>query len=75
MMTVNIIKIGNSEGVILPKEILAKLRSSAGNKLYITEMPDSSIRLSPHNELFARTMEAAEQVMREDREVLRKLAE
>ena len=74
MTTLTVTKIGNSEGVILPKELLAKLRLSKGDKLYVTETPDG-IKLTPYDEVFAKTMEVAEQVMREHRDVLRKLAQ
>lgn len=74
MTTLTVIKIGNSEGVILPKEILAKLRISKGDKLYVTETPDG-IQIRPYDEEFERIMEVAERVMRENRDVLRKLAE
>lgn len=74
MTTLTVTKVGNSEGVILPKELLAKLRLSKGDKLYVTETPDG-IKLTPYDEVFAKTMEIAEQVMREHRDVLRKLAE
>ena len=74
MTELTIIKIGNSEGIILPKELLARLRLGKGDKLYATETPDG-VKLTAYNETFARTMEVAEQVMREHRDVLRKLAE
>lgn len=74
MTRLTITKIGNSEGVILPKELLARLRLGKGDKFYVTETPDG-LKLTPYDENFARTMEVAEQVMREDRDVLRKLAE
>ena len=74
MTTLTVTKVGNSEGVILPKELLAKMRLSKGDKIYLTETPDG-YKLTPYDEVFAKTMEIAEQVMREDRDVLRKLAE
>ena len=74
MTELTITKIGNSEGIILPKEILAKLRAGKGDKLYATETPDG-LKLTPYDENFARTMEAAEKIMREHRDVLKKLAE
>ena len=73
-MEITIRKIGNSEGAIFPKEMLAKLRVSEGDKLYITEAPDG-MRISTYDADFVRTMEVAEKVMREDRDVLKKLAE
>lgn len=74
MTELTITRIGNSEGVILPKELLARMRLSRGDKLYATETPDG-IKLTAYNEKFARAMEIAEQIMREHRDVLRKLAE
>ena len=69
-----IIAIGNSAGIILPKEILARLNVGKGDSLYITE-GSQGIRLVPFDEEFASQMEAAREVMRENRDVLKKLAE
>ena len=66
--------IGNSTGVVLPKEILEKLRVQQGDELMVLETPDG-ITLTSYDPEFARQMEAAEKVMREDRDLLRKLAE
>ena len=66
--------IGNSVGVILPKEILEKLRVDRGDELMVLETPDG-ITLTPFDPEFARQMDVAEKIMREDRELLRKLAE
>ncbi len=66
-------KIGNSVGVILPKEILAKLRVGLGDQLYLTEGPDG-VRLTAHDPEFQKQMEVAERIMRRDRNVLRALA-
>ncbi len=74
MTQLTITKIGNSEGVILPKELLARMRVSKGDKLYATETPDGIV-LRAYDPDFVRTMEVAEQVMREHKDVLRKLAE
>lgn len=65
---------GNSTGIILPKELLEKLRIGKGDSLYVTETP-KGVELSPYDEEFATQMEIAEAIMREDRDVLRKLAE
>ena len=73
-MKLKITAIGNSAGVILPKELLARLRVDKGDELYALETPDG-IRLTVHDPEFARQMEVAEQVMREDRQVLHKLAQ
>jgi len=66
--------IGNSTGVILPKELLEKLRVSRGDELMVHETPDG-ILLSPYDAEFARQMEVAEKIMRKRRNLLRKLAE
>ena len=57
-------KIGNSVGVILPKELLARLNLKEGDKFYPVEQPDGSLRLSPFNPKHARTMEIARKIMR-----------
>lgn len=72
--TVKITAIGNSAGIILPKELLEKLRVSKGDTLTVTETPDG-LSLNPYDEKVARQMEVAEKVMRENRNMLRKLAQ
>jgi putative addiction module antidote len=72
--SLKITTVGNSTGVVLPKEILERLRVSKGDKLYVLETPNG-IELVPYDPEFALQMETAERVMREDRNVLRKLAE
>jgi putative addiction module antidote len=66
--------IGNSTGIILSKEILEKLRVSKGDTLFALET-SKGIELTPFNPEVADQMKLAEQVMREDRDALRKLAE
>lgn len=66
--------IGNSVGIVLPKEILARLRVEKGDSLYATETPDG-IELRAFDEEFADDMEMAEKIMRDNRDLLRKLAE
>ena len=66
--------IGSSVGVVLPKEILAKLRVEKGDTLSVSETPDG-IELRAYDEEFAEDMAIAERVMRENRDLLRKLAE
>lgn len=73
-MKLKVTTVGNSTGVIIPKEILEKLRISKGDSLFVTETPNG-IELSPYDAEFAKKMEIAESIMREDRDVLRKLAE
>ena len=68
-----ITKVGNSAAVILPKELLARLRVALGDTLYATEAP-GGLRLTASNPDFATKMAVAEEIMREDRDILRVLA-
>ena len=68
-----ITKIGNSAGIVLPKELLARLRVAPGDTLYATEAPDG-VRLTAADPDFANKMAVAETIMREDRDILRVLA-
>ncbi len=72
--TVKITTIGNSVGIVLPREVLNRLHVEKGDSLYITESP-LGIQLTPYDQNFAKEMEAAKRVMRKHRDVLRKLAE
>jgi putative addiction module antidote len=65
--------VGSSAGVVLPKEILRRLRVEKGDTLYATETPNG-IELRPYDDQFAEDMEIAERVMRDNRDLLRKLA-
>ena len=67
-------KIGNSAGIILPKEMLARLRVDLGDSLYVSETADG-VRLTASNPDFEEKMALAETIMREDRDILRVLAQ
>lgn len=73
-MKLKITAIGNSAGVILPRELLARLRVDKGDELYALETPDG-IRLTTYDPELAAQMEVAEEVMRKRRSLLRKLAQ
>jgi putative addiction module antidote len=60
-------------GLILPRDLLAKLRVAKGDTLYVTETPNG-IELTPYQPDFAAQVQAAEAIMRENRDALRKLA-
>ncbi len=72
-MKVKITSIGNSAGVVLPKEVLAKLRVRKGDVLHVSETPQG-IELSPYDPGFEQELETARVVMRRYRNALRKLA-
>lgn len=73
-MKLKITTIGNSAGVILPRELLARLRLEKGDELFALETPDG-IKLTTYDPTLAQQMEVAEKVMRKDRHVLRMLAD
>lgn len=73
MRTLKLTSVGDSTGLVLPKDVLERLHVNEGDLLHIVETP-TGIELTP-DPTFAQQMEVAEQVMREDRDVLRKLAE
>ena len=67
-------KIGNSVGVVLPKEVLAHLKVGEGDTVCVTEAADGSVRVGPSNDEFRKQMEAAERVITRYRRTLRELA-
>ncbi|MGY0618749.1 AbrB/MazE/SpoVT family DNA-binding domain-containing protein [Lysobacter sp. A378] len=73
-MKLKITTIGNSAGIILPKELMARLRLEKGDELFALETPDG-VKLTVYDPTLAAQMEVAERIMREDRDVLRKLAQ
>lgn len=73
-MKLKITTVGNSAGVILPKELLARLRLEKGDELHALETPDG-IRLTVYDPTLAEQMEVAEKVMRSRRTLLHKLAQ
>ena len=73
MTKLKITTVGASAGVILNKEVMAKLHVKKGDSLYLTEAP-GGYRLTPYDPEFERQMNLAEEIMREDRDVLRALS-
>ena len=74
MLTFKVTTVGASAGFILPKDAMAQLKVQKGDTLYLTDAPGGGYRLSPYNPDFARQMSVAEEIMHDDREVLRALA-
>jgi putative addiction module antidote len=72
--TVKITTVGNSVGIVLPKDVLSRLHVEKGDSLYVLETA-SGIELTPYDDTFATEMESAKRVMRKHRDVLRKLAQ
>lgn len=74
MTTLKIATIGNSVGVVLTEGLLARPRVGKGDAPFAVETPNG-IEVTRYDPAFAEQMTAGEDVMREDRDVLRKLAE
>jgi putative addiction module antidote len=72
-MRVTVTQIGNSTGVILPKEAVARLKVKKGDSVFLTETPDG-YSLSPYDPEFEAQMEAARRGMAKYRNALRELA-
>lgn len=67
-------KIGNSLGIVLPKEALNALKVEEGATLYLTESPENSLRVTPEKPGFKEMMEISERCMQKYRNALRELA-
>jgi putative addiction module antidote len=74
MLSFKITTVGSSAGIILTKEAMALLKVQKGDTLYLVEAPGGGYRLTPYNPEFGRQMDLAEEIMHEDREVLRALS-
>ena len=72
--TTKVIAIGNSAGIILPKEALARLNVRKGDSLFLQETP-SGLKISPYDAEFDAKMEVAERMTRRYRDAFKKLAE
>lgn len=73
MIQVKISAVGNSAGVILPKDVLARLGVEKGDNLFLIDTPDG-YRISAYDPVFEEQMGVARRVMKERRAVLRELA-
>jgi putative addiction module antidote len=70
---IKLVAIGNSTGVVLPKDVLARLKLSKGDMVFLSESPDGLI-LTPYDPDFAEAMEATGDYMRRHRDALKELA-
>ena len=67
-------KVGNSVGLVLPKEALARLNVEEGDAVYLTETTDGGFRVTANNPEFAEKMKVAERLSRRYRNALKELA-
>jgi putative addiction module antidote len=74
MLKAKVTAVGNSAGIILPREALGKLKVHKGDFVYLIETSDGYEVIS-HDENFVQQMKLAQKIMHEDRNVLKALAE
>ena len=74
MISLKLTQIGNSVGVVLPKDVLAKLGVKKGDVIFVTEAPGGDLRLSAYDPEVARQIELGEQIMDDYRDTFRALA-
>ena len=72
MDTLKLTQIGNSVGVIFPKEILARLKVEKGDTLFVTETP-GGLRLTPFDPALDEQVATGREFMREFRDTFRQL--
>ena len=73
-MKIQIKKIGNSDGLILPKELMQRLDLKRGQRLHIVELAGGGFQVLPHDPDFEKTMDLADEIMDEYRDTLAALA-
>jgi putative addiction module antidote len=73
MLPLKLTKIGNSTGVVLPKEALAQMNVGPGDTVFLTRTPDG-YRLTPYSAEFEQQMASARKIMKKRRLALRELA-
>jgi putative addiction module antidote len=73
MHALKLTQIGNSVGLILPKEVLARLKLEKGDTVFVTETPEG-VAMTPYDPQFADQMDAARVIMKKRRAVLHELA-
>ncbi len=74
MVELKVRKFGNSLGVVLPKEVIGRLHTSDGERLFLIESADGDYRLTPYDPAFEKKMTKADQIMARYRNTLHALA-
>jgi putative addiction module antidote len=74
MLELKVRKVGNSLGIVLPKEVVQRLQTGEGERLFLVEAPDGAYELTPYDPDFAKKMAKAEDIMSRYRNTLRALA-
>ncbi|MFL5076402.1 MAG: AbrB family transcriptional regulator [Microvirga sp.] len=73
-MKIEIKKIGNSDGLILPKELMQRLDLKRGQQLHIVELAGGGFQVLPYDPDFEQTMDLADEIMDDYRDTLAALA-
>jgi putative addiction module antidote len=74
MLELKVRKIGNSLGVVLPKEAVTRLHAGEGARLYLIEGPDGGYQLTPYDPAFEKKMRKAEDIIHRYRNTLHALS-
>jgi putative addiction module antidote len=74
MVQLKVRKFGNSLGVVLPKDVINRLRTKDGQPLFLIEAPDGAYRLTPYDPAFEKKMAKAEDIVGRYRNTLHTLA-
>ncbi|MFT3906383.1 MAG: AbrB/MazE/SpoVT family DNA-binding domain-containing protein [Steroidobacteraceae bacterium] len=74
MLTLKIRKVGNSLGLVLPKDVVSRLRADEGDEVFLLEGPNNTYRLTSFDPAFQSRMEKAEDIMARYRNTLRVLS-
>ena len=74
MLDLKVRKVGNSLGVVLPKEVLSRLNLEDGDKVFLTEAPDGSYRITPYDPEFEKQQKIGKKFMAKYRNTLKALA-
>jgi putative addiction module antidote len=74
MLELKVRKFGNSLGVVLPKEVINRLRTGDGERLFLIEGHDGTYQLTPYDPAFEQKMNKAEEIISRYRNTLHALA-
>jgi len=74
MVELKIRRFGNSLGVVLPKEVISRLQTGDGERVFLIEAPDGDYRLTPYDPAFEKKVARAEQIMSRYRNTLHALS-
>jgi len=74
MLELKVRKIGNSLGVVLPKEVVTRLNTGEGERLFLVEGPNGGYQLTPYDPGFEKKMEQAEDIIKRYRNTIHALS-